>query len=177
MALSLRLARGGGGTVLHSWAISLVEGTGGRDLGLGSVLGKHHAPPLHAEPLRQAHPCLPGKADESTPGDKELSRTRLATPNHGASATNPAFGDFSPDGVLFGLCSSLKPPRAAATDRPAQVLSPRGRGPRSRPAEGQGHKPGPQTRQETERQGIEGELDPGCGCRGALLGDKVSVGG
>ncbi|XP_057627369.1 megakaryocyte-associated tyrosine-protein kinase isoform X7 [Chionomys nivalis] len=68
----------------------------------------------------------------------------------------------------------LKPRRAAATDRPAQVLSPRGRGPRSRSAEDQGHKAGPQTRQETERQGIEGELDPGCGCRGALLGDKVS---
>lgn len=42
---------------------------------------------------------LLGKADESIPGDKELSRTRLATPNREASATRQQHPSFCEHGV------------------------------------------------------------------------------
>ncbi|KAL1783118.1 zinc finger protein RNA-binding protein 2 [Sigmodon hispidus] len=155
-------------------ALQLGELTGGGDWWLppwwpGSVTGKRHAPPLCTEPLCKAHPCLPRKADESTPGDKELSRTRLATPNHGAS-----FRDSEIQHLLSSVqiesrlpCSSLKPRRAAATDPPPQAFSPRGRGPLSRLALGQGHKTRPQTRQETEHQRAQGEGELHRSCCGA----------
>lgn len=54
---------------------------------------------LSADPFHQAHPSLLGKANESIPGDKELSRTRLATPNQEASATRQQHPSFCELGV------------------------------------------------------------------------------
>lgn len=81
----LRLVKGDSASQLGG--LTGGEGRWPRPRWPGSVTAEDHAPRLCTEPLHQAHPCLPGKADESTPGDKELSRTRLATPNHRASAT------------------------------------------------------------------------------------------
>lgn len=149
--------------MLHSWESSWVEGTEAWTL-VARLRDNRKAPRpptptllctlLCTEPLHQAHPSLLGKADESTPGDKELSRTRLATPNHEASATRQQHPSFCERGVGSRWSPVWAAQLAEAANEPQhltlppQVPSPRGRGASAgqlRPE----HRAGPKIKQET----------------------------